>query len=117
LFLLLLLKAPGVETFFLLSNLVVVGLDAGLVFLDQPVQFRLDFGVVAFLGSLEIVQRFLLHALESIESPVTPDCISMTSSIFTPAASSAKRTEFFFTSAGSARTRSLASMSAIFVIV
>jgi peptidoglycan-N-acetylglucosamine deacetylase len=70
LFLLLLLKPPSVETLFLFTYFILIGLDARVVLLNQLVQLGLNLLIFAFLSRFQLVQRLLLHALETIQRAI-----------------------------------------------
>ena len=75
LFLLLLLEAPTEETVFFLGDRVAVGLHAGAVLGYQAVQLGLDLGIFYRLALLQVLDRFLLHALEGIQGAIAAHCV------------------------------------------
>src|SRR5260370_31136731 len=70
LFLLLLLKAPAEEPFFLFADGIAIGLDTGAMLGDEAVELLLDLAILFGLLLLQVFHRFLLHALKCIESAV-----------------------------------------------
>src|SRR6266851_4275 len=70
LFLLLLLQPPAKEPLPLFGYRIGVGLNAGPVLGHQAIHLLLDLPAFFRLALLQLVQRFLLHALEGVQGAV-----------------------------------------------
>jgi len=84
------------------------------VLLGETVQLGLDLRVVLRRTGLQLVQGLLLHAFEAIQRAIALDGVF---DDFLNLDAGGVKIEFFLTSAGRVRMRSLCSISVTFVMV